>query len=104
VATKKPSSLSSQVKEAELQNRLLRLTLANASILSKTRRVEAFKKFQARYDGVEGSASPSGAKRRKPPVETAHETGSTSQQLPPYKRLLALALLRDAARNFSTMR
>lgn len=56
---------------------------------------------RAEYDAVANSA---GKKRRKARVETAGETGSGSRQLPPMKRLLAIALVRDSIRNFSNAR
>ena len=53
------------------------------------------------YDAVGQGA---GRKRRRARVETTGETGSGSRQLPPLKRLEALALVRDAIRNFSNSR
>ncbi len=53
------------------------------------------------YDAVNAS---SGKKRRRPVIETAGETGKNSRQLPPLKRLAALALVRDSIRNFSNAR
>lgn len=61
-------------------------------------------RFRAEHDAVEGSSGSRGTgnKRRQARVDNAEETGRLSNQLPPYKRLLALALCRDAARNYST--
>ena len=53
---------------------------------------------RAQYDGVAPGAA---KKRRKVTIELAHETGKGSAQLTPYRRLMAIALVRDAQRNFS---
>jgi capsid protein len=56
---------------------------------------------RAQYDAVAPHAN---KKRREARIETAGETGSRSQQLPPMSRLTMIALVRDAARNYSSSR
>jgi len=56
---------------------------------------------RAQYDAVAPGAK---KRRREAPIETAPETGRDSRQLPPMTRLAMLALVRDAARNFSASR
>jgi capsid protein len=56
---------------------------------------------RAQYDAVAPHAK---KKRREARIETAGETGSRSQQLPPMSRLTMIALVRDAARNYSSSR
>lgn len=64
---------------------------------SKTGAMDA----RAQYDAVAPDAK---KRRRQARIETAPETGSTSRQLPPMTRLAMIALVRDAARNFSSSR
>jgi len=56
---------------------------------------------KAQYDIVGPGA---GKKRRPARVEYHGETGTNSRQLPPMSRLMAIALVRDACRNFSSAR
>lgn len=53
--------------------------------------------FRASYDAVS-----TWGHRRASSTETTAENGATSTQLPPWKRLQMLNLLRDSQRNFST--
>lgn len=54
---------------------------------------------QGRYDAVDIGAS---KKRRISYLELTDETGAGSRQLPPWRRLMSVALIRDCVRNFST--
>lgn len=56
---------------------------------------------RAQYDAVAPGAK---KRRRNARVETSGETGRDSRQLPPMTRLVMIALVRDAARNFSASR
>lgn len=50
----------------------------------------------ARWDAVQTTG-----KRKSVHIERTNETGSGSTQLPPFSRLMAIAMCRDAIRNFS---
>lgn len=56
---------------------------------------------KAQYDAVAPDAK---KRRRQARIETGPETGKNSRQLPPMTRLAMIALVRDAARNFSASR
>jgi len=97
-------SQTSDLEALRQRNAYMMEALRGIALARRLRAMDPGRRFKDVYDGIDGSVSPGGAKRRLARIDYGEETGRSSQHLPPNKRLLAVALLRDAVRNYSGLR
>jgi capsid protein len=88
--------MNPDLKKAKAENKALREDILLRKLARENRALAGVKNS---YDAVQPTSK--NTKRRTVFVDTAEETGATSRQLKPYDRLLAVAMVRDAVRNFS---